>query len=302
MASISNGGVYWKRKGYVEIEMSDGSWRRFGNEENALDFRFHCAIPSGTMCPKFTVGILGLSKEHINALTVWQMAKAAKSLSTNGKGRYRRIKVYAGYAKDNIANPLLDGCIIRAMPTQPPEMWLNFECLHISSRYNVTDQVKSSIKNKSLYYIAKSLAKLINLDSVLWQSERVQKSRKASFLLQSTPLIMIDEFAHRFNLSIGYSGGMMVVMDRHPEQGRIYNATVLSADTGMIGVPRVNEVGADVKMRLNNSIRQFSWVYLKSELLPSANGYYYVISRQISGQLRGHDWTSSLKLIREKKR
>lgn len=50
---------------------------------------------------------------------------------------------------------------------------------------------------------------------------------------------------------------------------------IISASTGMVGIPEVNEWGVRVKMMIDNSIKLGSPVEIESEFNPAANGKYY---------------------------
>ena len=80
---IGNTPRYWKRVGWVEIELDDGSMRSYGGTNDSLDFRFS-GEKTGSIYSSFTVGILGLSRNTITALTVWSTANAPR--------RTRRLK------------------------------------------------------------------------------------------------------------------------------------------------------------------------------------------------------------------
>ena len=62
--------TYWNRVGYLKIRMDDGTIRQFGGEGEMFDMKFD-GFKFGDFYSTFTCSILGLTREHINALTVW---------------------------------------------------------------------------------------------------------------------------------------------------------------------------------------------------------------------------------------
>lgn len=289
MAEITNESSFWNRIGYVEIENIGGKWDRYGGEGDALDFKFEGTY-AGDMCAGFKVGILGLSMDTINKLTVWRRAE-----STETK---RGIRVYAGYSKDGISNPLFDGYIIQAIPTSPPEMWLNFECLTmIDKNRPIMDDLIA--KNAPLINILTQIGEEWNLP-VRWDAEKVNPDHAGNFIFTGkTPQMMADEFSNKFNVLLFCDHNVLVCQDKQCWTNPPKRADKLSTETGLLGIAELTQKGATLIRRLDGKVSTFSCINLESKLIPKANGIYRVIKITHKGHFRGDEWITSLMSVRE---
>lgn len=114
--------TYWNRVGYIKIMLDDRKLHQFGGMGEMFDMKFD-GIKHGDFYSEFKCSILGLTREHINMLTVWDIGKAVQ--------QKRYIEVYAGYSSNgsDMAKPIFSGYVMNAIPTPSPEMWVNFECI-----------------------------------------------------------------------------------------------------------------------------------------------------------------------------
>lgn len=281
--------VYWGRAGYVAIEDRSGKMIKFGGSEDSLDFKFS-GEKIGDINPKFSVGILGLSVEHINQLAVWDINVAAS--------KPRRIQVFAGYSHDSLANPLFDGYVINAIPTSPPEMWLNFECLY--SLGDIRPIEVQYEKKGTLEEIAREIAGNMKMP-FKWSAETVDKEKEAKFVFSGSKTDSVAKFASAFGVIVYNNNGVMTVTDNRGWYGDVKNAEVVSTESGMLGIGSVDMRGAIIRKRLDNTSGIFSWVKLQSSLIPSANGDYFVIKAKHVGHFRGEEWYTELETIRHKR-
>ena len=67
--------TYWNRTGYLKIQMDNAGMQQFGGEGEMFDMKFD-GLKFGDFYSTFTCSILGLTREHINALTVWDKGQA----------------------------------------------------------------------------------------------------------------------------------------------------------------------------------------------------------------------------------
>lgn len=289
MAGITNEAAYWNRIGYVEIENIGGGWDRYGGVGDALDFKFEGTYV-GSVCPRFSVSILGLSMDTINKLTVWHPAESIKAK--------RGIRVYAGYSKDGISNPLFEGFILQALPTNPPEMWLNFDCLMRINK-NKPKMSDESVSGAKLIDILKKIGEEWNLP-VRWDAEKVSQNTTGNFVFTGkTPQMMVDDFSDKFNVIIYCDYNTLVCQDKECWTNPPKKAEKLSMDTGLLGVTELTPKGATLIKRLDSAIKVFSCVELESKLIPKANGIYRAIKVTHKGHFRGDAWTTSIMAIRQ---
>lgn len=153
---------YYNRTGYVRILGEDGTVE---DDFRGLNFKFSCEFAS-TPCTeveaKCTVGILGLTGQHVHDLTTFtngtnasQNAEDRKQKDTDDAVK-KKIEVYAGYDGEgfNANSALFSMDIIGAWPTPPPNMWLNFSGMNgaISNDtvYDARMQSKDQTSEKTL--------------------------------------------------------------------------------------------------------------------------------------------------------
>lgn len=286
---MADGQVYYKRIGYVSIEDANGNMRSYGGNDG-LDFKFS-GEKVGDIYASFEVGVLGLSAETINDLTVWNPAEAIASS--------RKIKVYAGYENGSIENPLFEGIIIEAIPTNPPEMWLNFKCLRLGDKEAEVDN-PSMIKNVKLKNLFRYIGDEFGLKT-RWIANTVDGDKKVSLFDYSGSKCQIcDKFAAAFDLTVYEENGILYAGDKRPQMNDP-NGTIIeiNQNTGMLALGNITLAGATIKTRLNDKCGLMSWVHLTSIIVPKANGMYVVVRKKHCGQFRGQDWTTELETIRQ---
>ena len=259
-------------------------WKRVG-----LDYRFDIKY-AGDIAAKFTVGILGLSRETIQRLTVWNKAHALT--------RARKIAVYGGYEKDGVERPLAEGIIVQAIPTSPPEMWLNFECL--VGRMDYDPQKSHCVKNATRAFLLELLAKKNGLAS-RWDAKKVNGNTRVSrFYFKTSPAWMINVFASTFGVHVYIDGNTLVAVDRNAwmDDSVVNNAEEVGPQTGLLNIGNIDLKGATIRRRLDVRSRLMTWIRLVSKIMPSASNSYFVIGKRHVGQFRGQDWYTELQMIR----
>ena len=281
--------TYYKRVGYVLIEGADGVMHRYGDSE--LDMRFS-GEKVGTVYREFEVGILGLSASTINELTVWDKAKAVAAS--------RRIEVYAGYAGGGIDHPLFSGIIIEAMPTNPPEMWMNFKCINMNGG-DVGDWRRNELfENVAIGELFGWISEDCGFGGKWrWESSR-DPTDKVSFVMSGNARDNAERFAQAFDLTVFEDGGIMYARDARMQFDSPREPVVqVNQDTGMLALGNVTLAGATIKTHLSDRAMFGSWLYLTSKIVPKANGYYIVVRKKHVGHLRGEEWYTELQTIRK---
>ena len=289
--------TYWNRTGYLKIQMDNEGMRQFGGEGEMFDMKFD-GLKFGDFYSTFTCSILGLTREHINALTVWDKGKALQ------KKRY--IEVYAGYSSngDDMSKPIFAGYVMNAIPTSPPEMWMNFECIRAWDKDQCVTGVET-MRDASPRQILQKIAEILEVDfnltsfmssTIKWDEEKYTFSFDGKKKVQLT-----YDFSHQFNCICIDQNGTIVAADRREwlkSPKRI--AREVSQDTGMLAVGNVDTAGAKVVHRLDNTFSLLSWVDVKSRLIPNMDARpYYVRAFRHTGHLRGDKWQTELELIRQ---
>lgn len=312
---MQNGAPFFNRVGHIEIVKSD-------DETEILDTRsmVKASVLSGVLSSisninfKFkihklfqgntkgtaTVQILGLSRETVNYLSTYLSAES----NINDK---KRIRVYAGYESTG-ERLILDGDILYAHPSIPPENWLTIEAQ--CTRYRNTKMFSESMRRFTSEsgrdgYLVKQIiekaAKWLELDVVY-----VYKNYSSDLLLvvqqfdvTGTKADIIAELNNLCNLKCWEDGGVLYVGDRDPSAVPRNNTRVISKDTGMIGVPRFQYPNASVKTLLRTDVSIYDYVQIDSIMIPGASGRYKVNDIVYEGEFRGQPWYSTFNCIRE---
>ena len=289
--------TYWNRTGYLKIQMDNEEMQQFGGDGEMFDMKFD-GLKFGDFYSTFTCSILGLSREHINALTVWDKGQALQ------KKRY--IEVYAGYSSngDDMSKPIFAGYVMNAIPTSPPEMWMDFECIRAWDKDQCVTGVET-MRDASPRQILQKIAEILEVDfnltsfmssTIKWDEE------KYTFAFDGKKKVQLTyKFADQFNCICIDQNGTIVAADRREwlkAPKRI--AREVSQDTGMLAVGNVDIAGAKVVHRLDNTFSLLSWVDVKSRLIPNMGARpYYVSAFRHTGHLRGDKWQTELELIRQ---
>lgn len=284
----TNGQRFWNRVGWVDIE-------GYGIPPVGLDFKFEVE-KIADVYPSFKVSVLGLSSNNINALTVWNPHDAI-SIS-------REISVFAGYEDDGITTPICRGFVFNALPTPPPEMWMNFECLmSLKNKIPIPQDLEEPISNGVLQDVVERIEKITGF-KVSWFSKNYEIDTPASFTFDMSRDLVIKAFTEKYNLMAIYGDDYTVSFhDRKSWLNTIPDPTrddipVINLESGLLMVGNVNIAGAKIRVRLNDRFRLMQWVKLESKLIPSASGMYCVLSKKHVGHLRGKEWYTELDMIR----
>lgn len=284
----TKGQKFWNRVGWVDIE-------GYGIPPVGLDFKFEVE-KIGDVYPSFKVSVLGLSSKNINALTVWNPADAV-SIS-------RQISVFAGYEDDGITSPICRGFVFNALPTPPPEMWMNFDCLlSLNNKIPIPKDLQEPISYGVLQDVVERIEKITGFKAS-WFSQNWELDTPASFSFDMSRDLVIKTFTEKYNLIAIYGdNGRVSFYDRKCWLRTISDPTrddipVINIDTGLLMVGNVNAAGATIRVRLNDRYQLMQWVKLESKLIPSASGFYNVLSKKHVGHLRGKEWFTELNMIR----
>ncbi len=295
--------VYWNRIGYISIEDDNSRMVNYGGSADGpyggLDFKFSGTY-YGMVYPVFTVSILGLSLETINRIAVADPKKA--------NIRKRRIEVHAGYEKDNIARPLMTGYIYNAIPTNPPDMWLNIQCMSIANLLfrRVEKPVEIAAEDlKDLF--EKGLAQAIGYEGKLkWNVEKKiplpKKDRRDehfTFIVDGLKVEALQKFGEKFGVTVASVKDRIVAVDRYSQLLKPSgNVQTIDLEHGLIGMNDITFAGCNINRRLDDTVGYNDWIRLKSQIVGLASGDYRVTSITHTGHLRGKEWMTTLKCLR----
>lgn len=282
---MSENQKYYNRVGWIDIE-------GLMSTPVGLDIKFDI-VKIGDIYARFKASVLGLSTAHINQFTVWNPADAVAT--------QRQISVFAGYEQDAITTPLCKGFVFNALPTPPPEMWMNFDCM-LSLDGKIPVEGEEPMYDKPIGEIFKKICSLMGV-KYLWLAKNVQEDKKGRFDFTGSRDRLFVRFSEAFNVTVVMGDDKnVIVYDKrpwnttNPDPNRIRKINI---DTGLLMVGSVTIAGATIRTRLNDSYSLMEWVRLESLLIPSASGDYMVLKKHHVGHLRGEEWYTELTLIRK---
>jgi hypothetical protein len=279
--------------------------------------------PIGAVCMEAKISILGLKWDNIIAISTWTAESYALAKDI-------RIQLFAGYGEDGYNNIIFDGSIIYAMPTMPPNIWINI--IAISGAW----------RSRSVF------DKDFGLDTDKPVPFREYLKILCNFIGDSSPNMSKLTIPETYeNLPyFGRGSNMQDVFDEIVNACKRHNAIVyedidadgnshftfenaiddkdfvkdravlteakelhtISAKNGMIGIPRVTFAEIEVTKFLDTSLNRGGFLYLETEFAPgdvvsggsysSQNGYYRINNIRHHGHLRGQEWYSTFKAYR----
>lgn len=295
MATADN--HYWNRIGHIRIQGGDGNMYSFGEDSESLDFKFSVEKKAGDIYTDFTVSILGLTAESVNFLTAWDKA--------NSMITARRIEVYAGYESDGKAPLIARGYVLSAIPTEPPEMWVNMECR------NIFREQAELVTEQTVFHGKEKTTKALFFNDVcecLGYEPRLPEWFKKGM---NDPVTIVPFVCDKTELLKQASAitGWQIILDGNvatafPSESWLVCPKAknlmptISVETGMIGISNVTIQGMKVKCRLNDQFQINTWVKVVSVLMPKVSGMYYIVHKKTIGHLRGDDWFTELDLLR----
>lgn len=299
---------FYERVGHIELVTANGE---LITSLDGLDFRFHVEKNIGGVRDIAQVSILGMNYAEISYFCTF------RDDASNIKRR-RRVRVYAGY-KEEGESLIIDGDIVKATPTMPPDNWLNLTVITNAYRnrelltFGMTPDLKWNQKvldysQQHGYSIKDILDRLVvyaklkgwRLDYTVKDKTKLNMSlytRVKSFDCSGTLQDVIRSINFLGDWIVREQEGMLVVSDVDPSNydvGLNTGVKVLSADSGLVGIPQYKYPYCMMTTRITSSIKIFDIVELKCRYNIEANGLYKVYTITYDGQLRGQPWYAKL--------
>ncbi len=277
--------LFWNRVGHVEVEQPDGSFTSY----TGLDFKFDVMI-SGCTYSRFSVGICGLSRDSLNSLITWPQPESYRNP--------RHVKVYAGY-EDGGESLIAQGGIFSAIPTPPPNVWLNIEACKFLENRKPIEGVKP-MKGATFREIFVKVADVCGMKAGSLAEVRSLDPDKDKFDFAFTGSIELlpQRLGDAADLTVYEKDGQLLALDKKKEYSSPSNAITLDRESGLLGVGTIEYNKASVTTRLNSAYELFTWVDLKSERIPQANDKYWVTNVRHTGHLRGEEWRTTLTMLK----
>jgi hypothetical protein len=262
---------------------------------DGLNVRFNILKMRGVMQNKCDIAICNLNKEQVEYLTTinsWQTPQNMQKV----------LRVWAGYrddkGKENVGL-IFQGDIIRAFPTTEPDVWLECNCLsgYLNQLKTGTLTIQGKVSVRDICTKAAALLGL-SLDYQAKSNKTVNGFYHAGGLTQL--IKELDELDSK--ITVYQDNETLIVADAILEENkkdasgvkegqmvRVYNQL-----SGLISHPEPDPAGVKFKVLLDPSLKCGETVKLESDMIPAANGVYWIYSIRHFGELRGQAFYSEI--------
>lgn len=252
---------------------------------DGLNVNFNITKTRGSVSNKGHISICNLNKEQIEYLTTitaWNTPQEQRKV----------IRLYAGYKDNDNENVglIFQGDIVQAFPTTEPDVWLECECITgFQKQLENTTMAFNGIVDANI--IGQSLSKKLDV-SYNWKAK--ENKQIDSFYYAGSITKAIAEL-NNIGGFVAYMEDEQLIVDNAipstPKEGevRIYNEL-----SGLISHPEPNFNGVKIRVLLDPSIKCGEAIKLESEMIPSANGVYWIYSVRHFGELRGQAFYTEL--------
>lgn len=240
------------------------------------------------MCYAFggqaSISIANLTMDDITYLTTF----LSPFLSPEKR---KKVAISAGY--DDEVQELFHGDIWTALPVKRgADIWLDIKA--IKSFFSSSTMGSRTITGEKMP-IKDVCSKVAQWSGLRF--EWLSKSKKTVDCFAYTGSITdaIRKISDLDDVIAYEEDNTLKVIDKNPQPKGI---KLISEDSGMIGMPRINHFGIEVKTLLDNTVKLGSMIELQSKLVPAANGQYWVYSVIYQGSLREAPFYSIFKCRR----
>ena len=265
-----------KRRVILEIQTDDKIVKTF----DGLNVSFNVSKQASEVTPYGRIVVANLTMEDVISITT------IVGTYTDVKKR-KKVRLYAGY--DDDVGLIFEGDITSAAPiTEPPDVWMQIEATN--GFFDNNRVVSKTIKDKTpIKNVAEQVANWLKVP-LQWMST----TTKIINLFSASG--SAGQFIRKLNnlgdiLAFKDEEGLIVLDLKNPKRK---TTTEVSKNTGMIGIPKADNNGIRVDVLLNHHLKLGQSIDLKSELIPSINGKYWIYGLTHSGSLRDNEFITSI--------
>lgn len=190
----------------------------------------------------------------------------------------KRVVVDAGRVSYGTSRIII-GDIISSHITQPPDIWLTLKAL-TGNYYNGKIVSNNQGSTASVSQISQSIADGMGLSLDFQATDK----NVSNYSHDGSALKQVNSIGDLGNYSAYVDDNVLVVKDKNvPLSG---STTILSAESGMIGIPEISPYGVKVKFLINNTTKLGGAMTINSKLNPSANGTFciYKLSYELASR------------------
>lgn len=265
-----------KRRVILEIQTDDRTVKTF----DGLNVNFNISKQANSVTPSGRIIVANLTMDDVVNITT------ISGTYTDVQKR-KKVRLYAGYEDD--IGMIFEGDITSAAPiTEPPDVWLQIEATN--GFFDNNRVVSKTIKDKTTI---KDIAEQVSS----WLKVPLQWLSTANKVVNMFSISgSAGQFIRKLNalgdiIAFKDEDGLVVLDSKNPNR-RI--TTEVSKETGMIGIPKADNNGIRVDVLLNPHLKLGQTINLKSGLIPSLNGQYWIYGLTHSGSLRDNEYVTTM--------
>ena len=164
---------------------------------------------------------------------------------------------------------IYSGNIVSASVTQPPDIGVTLKCL-------TGNFLKGNIlaRNQSGQATLSQISKQIAQDANTQLNFQATDRNIANYSYGGASLKQVEVLGAMGGINVFIDDNTLVVKNAFVPLTNVL--TILSADTGMIGIPEFTEQGIKVKFLLDNRTRLGGTLRINSTIYPAVNGDYVI--------------------------
>lgn len=248
---------------FIEIETNERGSKELKRLEG-LSFRAKVSRKRGAVLSEANVSIANLTRSDIEYLTTYMSPYV-------NPGIKKKINIYAGY--DTIGyGRIFTGDIYKALPSDIPDTWLNIEAKSLFYQNRIP--ISYSATNISMEEAGKSIANQLGLNFD-WQAD-TQKNIDI-FNFRGSKAQLIEKY-NSFGDVVAFEDNGVFKVQNKTSKRESNQIKLISAATGMIGIPEPDQFGVKVKTFVDPSLACGDWIKLESDRLKAVNGEYQIYS------------------------
>lgn len=279
---------YFKRSYHLRLKDElTGNTKDF----SSIDIKFHVNRMVAQQKIEATIDILGLTVDSINLLTATSVMSP-----TTARQYKKRITLTAGYEGNEVH--IFSGYVTSASVDQPPEMWVHIKADNIFEDIHEVFDISCSpdmTAHEIFEYCAKQMGMTPKDDTTF--SKNVKPGGLSTIGTKTNIIQQLTLLCP--NWQVFFDNGLLYAVDTSLEAREVVGC--VCADTGLLAVSGVTYLGCDVVTWLANDYPLSQWIEVKSQLMPSANGKYRIMTKEFKGHFRGKEWYTTYHTIRRNK-
>lgn len=204
------------------------------------------------------------------------------------KKSFTKVVVSAGY-EDNFGLIFSGNIKGFEQSKENTETVLKFTCGDGDAEYNYSVINKTMAAGATADTVISELTGAMGLPTE-YKSQLEQTALPRGKVLYGRPYEFMREQAVNTGCTWSIQDGKVLMLKR--TELAPGTAVLLSADTGLIGVPKKTEDGVQGVCLLNPMLKIGSALKLESKIAPELDGEYRIIAIEHSGDTRGNEWYS----------